>query len=147
MAISRTVTPGGEVNFYKEACIAHFAGVSRKGLAAVAARIEGQAKINIVANDQVDTGFMLNTVYHVSEDGSSYGQANSSGQYTNKDGQQVKRRIAPEAQLIPIYDAMVVAGANYAIFQEMMQSFLYKALVDVAAEAGGIIEAIAKGES
>ncbi|MCB8942544.1 MAG: hypothetical protein H6658_02090 [Ardenticatenaceae bacterium] len=144
---TRTVTPGGEVNFYKEECVAHFTGVSRKGLAAVAARIEGQAKINIVANDQVDTAFMLNSVYHIGVKGSSYGQANSSGQYTNKEGQQVKRQMAPEAQLPPGYDALVAVGANYAIFQEMMKSFLYKALVDVAAEAGGIIEAIAKGES
>jgi hypothetical protein len=142
---TRTITPGGEVNWYKEEVIAHFTGLNRKGLAAVAARIEGQAKINIVANDQVDTGFMLNTVYHVAEDGSSYGQTDSGGYYTNQEGQQVQREAAPEAPLPAGYDALVAVGANYAIFQEMAESFLYQALLDVAAEAGSIIETVAVG--
>lgn len=142
---TRRVSKNGKVDWYTEEVTAHFKGVTRKALSAVAARIEGQAKINIVGNDQVDTGFMLNTVYHVGADGSTYGQANGSGYYTNQEGQQVKRQMAPQAALPPNAEALVAVGANYAIFQELQDSFLYKALTQVASEAGGIIEASAKG--
>lgn len=140
---TRRVSKNGKVDWYTEEVTAHFKGVTRKALSAVAARIEGQTKINIVGNDQVDTGFMLNTVYHVGAGGSTYNQA--SGYYTNQEGQQVKRQMAPQAALPLNAEALVAVGANYAIFQELQDPFLYKALTQVASEAGGIIEASAKG--
>jgi hypothetical protein len=37
-------------------------------------------------------------------------------------------------------EAMVVAGANYSIYQEMRQSFLFAGAVDTAADTGALVE-------
>ncbi|MCA9941637.1 MAG: hypothetical protein KC418_23515, partial [Anaerolineales bacterium] len=49
------------------------------GMNKLALRVESEAKQNIVANDQVDTGFMLNTVYHVSRLSNSYPATDAPG--------------------------------------------------------------------
>jgi hypothetical protein len=112
----------------------------------VAARIDGQTKLNIVANDQVDTGFMVNSVYFATEEGSSYGETDEAGLFPNRQGDLVAREMAPEAPLPDNFAALVCVGASYAIYQEMVDPFLYPALVQVAGEAGGIIEKAAKGD-
>ena len=109
------------------------------GMAKLALRVESEAKQNIVANDQVDTGFMLNTVYHVSRLSNSYPATDPPGVKTGrKSGQRRQVQKAPEAALPPQYMALVAAGAEYAIYQELQQSFLYLALVQVAGDASAI---------
>lgn len=109
-------------------------------LAAIALRIEAQAKVNIVANGQVDTGFMLNSVYTVTRETSSYPQTWPSGHYAvrpDKHGGRealVAQERAPEADLPPDASALVAVGAAYAIGPELRQSFLYKAVEQVAGE-------------
>ena len=132
----------GKVNWYTEDVILKLMDTSQRGLEAVAARVDGLAKINIVANDQVDTGFMVNSVYFATEKDSTY--RDDSGTQVNREGNFVEREMAPEAELPADYVALVCVGANYAIHQEMAQPFLYPALVQAAAEAGGIIEKVAK---
>lgn len=141
---AKTVTNAGEVNWYEDELMLVLENATRKGLAALAARVDGLAKINIVENDQVDTGFMLNTVYHVAEGVSTYAATAESGEYTGKTG--VGRFVdkAPEAKLPDEYEALVAVGADYAIFQEQQNSFLFKALLQASQEAGGIIQAAAK---
>ena len=108
------------------------------GMNKLALRVESEAKQNIVANDQVDTGFMLNTVYHVSRL-SSYPATDAPGVKTGrKSGQRRQVQKAPEAALPPQYMALVACGAEYAIYQELQQSFLYLALVQVAGDASAI---------
>lgn len=87
--------------------------------------VEGQAKQNIVANDQIDTAFMLNSVYSVSRSGGgSFGQTRSSGRYKGREdkssrGQSVERSRLPTYKIIGSNPAAaVVAGAEYAIYQE-----------------------------
>lgn len=132
-----------KVNWYTQDVILHFGEITRHGLEAVAARIDAQTKINIVQNDQVDTGFMVNSVYFATEEGSSYNDTDKDGLHLNRLGELVEREMAPEAPLPDDYVALVCVGANYAIFQEMQQPFLYPALVQVAGEAGGIIKKVA----
>jgi hypothetical protein len=95
--------------------------------------IEAEAKNNIVGNNQVDTGFMLNSTYAVTQQQSSYGKARAAARSKNPDAE-----IAPEERA-PRGGAAVVVGAEYAIYQEERRSFLYKAGQDVARQAGGII--------
>jgi hypothetical protein len=141
--MAKTKSRNGEVDWYSEQVILKLDDVTRRGLEAVAARIDALTKLNIVANDQVDTGFMVNSVYFATAEESSYLEVET-GTFIDKNGRFVERELAPEADLPGDYEALVCVGANYAIYQEMAQAFLYPALVQAAAEAGGIIEKVAK---
>ncbi len=127
-----------KVDWYADDVIAHFAGLTAEGLEAVAAQIDGQAKLNIRENGQIDTGFMINTVYFSGVSGSSYDQTARPSSFGDD------KAKAPEVDLGDA-EALVAVGADYAIFQEQIDSFLYKALSQVAGQAGGIIEEVAKG--
>jgi hypothetical protein len=132
----------GKVNWYAEDVVVKFTRLSERALEAGAARVDALAKMNIVATDQVDTGFMVNSVYFATKDSSTY--ADSSGLHQNKTGDMVERQMAPEATLKPGTAALVCVGANYAIFREMKEPFLYPALLAVKSEMKGIIETVAK---
>ncbi|MBK8987381.1 MAG: hypothetical protein IPM39_15110 [Chloroflexi bacterium] len=132
----------GKVNWYAEDVVVKFTKLSERALEAAAARVDALTKINIVANDQVDTGFMVNSVYFATDGNSSY--MDSGGVFTDKHGNQVERQMAPEATLKDGAAALVCVGANYAIFQEMDNPFLYPALLTVRGEMKGIIETVAK---
>lgn len=100
------------------------AALEAVNLEGVAFRVEETAKANIVRNDQVDTGFMLNSTYVVLPDRSTY----SGGE-----------GIGPKPD-VKANQAAVVVGANYAIYQEIQQSFLFSALNQVTGELGGIVK-------
>jgi len=145
-AATKSKGEGWKVDWYLEDVILQVEKATQRSLEAVAARIDGLTKINIVQNDQVDTGFMLNSVYFATRDGSTYAQTMEDGLHPwnpkKHDGVQgtAVGQKAPEAPLPPAYDALVCVGANYAIFQEQQQPFLYPALLQAAAEAEGIIQ-------
>lgn len=145
-AATKSKGEGWEVDWYVEDVILQVEKATQRSLEAVAARIDGLTKINIATNDQVDTGFMVNSVYFATAEGSTYSDADADGLYSNSQGQMVEREKAPEAPLPPEYDALVCVGANYAIFQEQQQPFLYPALLQAAAEAEGIIEKALKDD-
>ncbi len=116
----------------------------------LAYRIVEGAQLNIRSNDQVDTGFMVNSLYPVFKEGSGYSQARSEAEShtTGKDGRQVDHSndMAPEAQLPGDAAAGVVVGANYAIYQEAANPFLYPAAEHAAGEFGGQAEKIYREE-
>lgn len=98
-----------------------------------AALIEAQAKVNIVDNGQVDTGFMVNSVYFVSALGSNYEQVQSEALgRANKGFASV---ITPSDDL----EAVVAIAAEYAAIQETRLPFLYPAAEQVAATMGAQI--------
>lgn len=100
-------------------------------LLAVGYQVEGQTKVNITDNGQVDTGFMLNSVYTTGNNGSTYGAAERQAGARDPDGE-----MAPE---VDAGDGVAVAvGAEYAIHQEEKNSFLYRAAEQVA---GSVAEA------
>lgn len=120
-------------------------GATEEALRQLALQIEAQTKVNIRDNDQVDTGFMMNSVYTVTEKGSGYGEAKASaeGQATNRAGEHVDHSedMGPEP---PLGDATaaVAVGALYAIYQEAKRSFLYAALQEVVPKFGGIVKLV-----
>lgn len=107
---------------------------------AAALEIEGQAKINIQANKQVDTGFMVNSVYTASDKGVSNIPA-SGETHSKKEGRTVKRNAAP-AEQPPENGTLVGVAAEYALYQEVDNAFLYPAAETVANSRGAkIVEA------
>ena len=145
-----TNTRRGKVNWYTDDVVVHFTKITERAIEMAAFRVDALAKININTNDQIDTGFMANSVYVVTEESSSYATTMPNGVYSwrpQKHGGatgEAQRQMAPEASLKPGAAALVCVGANYAIFQEMDTPFLYPALLAVKDEMKGIIETVAK---
>lgn len=108
---------------------------------AAAFAVEGQAKVNITNNGQVDTGFMRNSVYAATDKGLS--ESASSGTFmSHKEGRQIERQALPQMSA-PENGALVAVGAEYGIWQEQENPFLYPALERVAQSMEG--EIVAEG--
>lgn len=96
-------------------------------ITAAALLVEGQAKVNIRENGQIDTGFMLNSVYAVGPGVNSYGPAVVAG----------KTAAGPASPSSG--GAVVGVAAEYAIYQEERLAYLYPALETVAGRMEGQI--------
>jgi len=125
------------VNFLTDYVLAQVNNVSDEYLEAVALNIEGQTKVNIQKNSQIDTGFMLNSTYTLSRRSNTFGNARPSGTYVNRDGKSVKRKNVPPQELPGKARAAVVVGAEYSIYQEARKPFLFPAAESVARDEGG----------
>jgi hypothetical protein len=132
---------GGEVKLYLERVKIKVKDATDEALAELAFQLEGHTKANIANNNQIDTGFMMNSVYTITRRDSSYGASTATGQYRDKEGNMVERKLAPEQRLPSDAAAGVVVGASYAIYQEVRKTFLFKAAETVARQAGGTLEA------
>jgi hypothetical protein len=133
---------GVDVKLYLDHVKVVVADATEKVLKQLAYRIVERAQINIRGNDQIDTGFMVNSIYPVFEGGSGYSEASSAAEsqtHSRKTGRTVDHAgdMAPPEQLTKDADAAVVVGANYAIYQEAANPFLYPAAETAAAEFGG----------
>jgi hypothetical protein len=102
---------------------------------ALAFQVEGQAKINVRENGQIDTGFMLNSIYTVAPEGNTYRQAWSTGDYASTKGEGAEHRELGGEMSAREHVALVVVGAEYGLFQETRNSFLYRALDMVSADS------------
>lgn len=92
--------------------------VSRQAMRETALHIMGQAMAEIRANGQIDTGFMLNSGYVVAKGmGDTYAEAVAAAK------SRAPNTMAPRAPLKNA-DALVAFGADYAIWQELKNSFL-----------------------
>lgn len=96
----------------------------------VAFQVEAQTKANIQENGQIDTGFMLNSVYAVTDSGSTYDATDPSGFYMNQGGEGQERSRANQIGLQGA-DAAVAVAADYAIWQELRRSFLWRSVQSV----------------
>ena len=112
-------------------------GATEKALDKIALEVEGHAKINITVNDQVDTGFMLNSVYVESQRGSTFGKTWEGDEKTKAPRLKLPRRYG---------SAAIVVGAVYAIYQEVLNSFLRTAGASVMSRVKGIVEPIYRTE-
>lgn len=130
-----------QVNWYGERVMLTVKSATRKALAELALRGAQLAIENIQANDQIDTGFMMNTVYSVTPDG-SVSPTWGPGEYLDRLGRLVSRQAAAPVT-VGKDQAAVGCVAEYAVYQEMVNSFLYRALEQLADEAGGIISTVA----
>jgi len=130
--------PDGTVKLHLDKVRVTVKGATQKVLEALAFQIEGQAKINIQANGQIDTGFMLNSVYTVTPKSSGFAAAQGAAKAHNPQAEMGPEPTAREG-------VAVVVGANYAIYQEIKNAFLFPAAEQVASQAGGKAEQIYKG--
>lgn len=130
-----------EVKMYLDRVEVRIEDATEQSLHAVALQIEGATKVQIVQNDQVDTGFMLNSVYVETRVGSTKSQTWADGAYVDKGGDLKAVAKAPTPEL-PEKTAMVIVGALYAIYQEMLYPFLRPAAQLVAGQVKGIAEPI-----
>jgi hypothetical protein len=113
---------------------------------ALASYVEGAAKAHINGNNQIDTGFMANSVYTVAKSGSNYGNTWPDGEYEGiKGGGKSLHEKGPEQNLGGDTLAIVAVGADYAVYQENANSFLAAAVQDVQGALPGIVKAV-KGE-
>lgn len=107
---------------------------SDRAILKLAFRIEEHAKENIIDNDQVDTGFMLNSIYVASRDDSGYNEAFSSAHgndISSRTGYKIDHSddMAPEVDpREQDADAVVAVGAEYAIYQESQNAFFSPAI-------------------
>lgn len=99
-------------------------GATREGLLTLGYQLEGEIKVGA----PVDTGFMRNTVYVHSSEVSTF-------QAQSRDGYETTS--APPA----VDDDTVIVGvaADYAIYVESTQPFVYPALQRVAQVAGATV--------
>ena len=124
-----------KVNMHLDHVMLRVRGATDETLHALALQVEGLSKMHIVLNDQIDTGFMLNSVYTESKTGSTYGETWPGGE----------DKKAPRLRLPQRFSvAAVHVAAVYAIYQEMMNSFLRVAGDEVAGMAGGIANSVYK---
>lgn len=107
--------------------------ITTEAMTQFALAVESQAKQNVVANDQVDTGFMLNSIWSRSPNHSTYAAISP------PDG--VVRDLAQEEELGDSL-AIVGAAALYAIYQESKKPFIWSALTTITPRFGRIIEEI-----
>lgn len=122
-----------EVHLHLDHVLMRVQDATEKGLAAIAHQVEAHAKARIQANNQIDTGFMLNAVYSVTKQGSGFGEAEGAAK-ARADREVVNEDLSMDDA------AMVVAGANYSIYQEARQTFLFGGALDTAADSAAMVE-------
>lgn len=125
----------GDVKLYLDHVKLTVKGAGQQALEALAFQIEGQAKIQIQENGQIDTGFLLNSVYTLTPRSSGFRAAHAAAKARNPKAAIVEAPALNEG-------AAVVVGANYAIYQEVRKSFLYAGAERVARTAGGKAEQV-----
>lgn len=107
-----------------------------KLLGAVADAVLAQAQDNIEQNDQVDTGFMLDSGYVIAPYINTHGNRRPDGTYTrSKTGYNVARSAEPQPPRRDKKTALVGFSADYTIYPELARSFLWRALGEIDAEA------------
>jgi hypothetical protein len=97
---------------------------------------EGYAALNIQENNQIDTGFMWNSVYASTPGESHYGAAKAQAEARNP-----KAEMSPEVRPGQ-HEAILAVGAEYAIYQEARMSFLWKAVEQLRAEFPQIVKTV-----
>ena len=130
---NRRIMAKVKVDMHLDHVMMRVEGATDEALHAIALQVEGTAKRNIVSNDQIDTGFMLNSIYTESQDGSTFSQT-----WGGPPGMKAQRARLPRL----FSAALVHVSAMYAIFQEMMDPFLRPAAQEVAGQVKGIAESV-----
>lgn len=143
---------GVDIKMYLDHVEAVLKDATEETLKKFAFRVVERTQLNIRDNDQIDTGFMVNSIYPIWADGGSgFEQAVAQAAMqtlSQKTGRTVDHRddFAPEETLEKNAAAAVVVGANYAIYQEAANPFLYPAAEAAAREFGAEAERIYKSE-
>lgn len=128
-----------EINWYEEDVLLAVDGASRDFLLAMAHQVIAEAKPNM----PVDTGFLRNSDYVVGAGENTFTPKRATLK-SRKTGQTAEHETVPSVPS-PV-DNEVIAGfaADYAVYQEIEQGFLHRALQSVAQQAQGIIQTAGK---
>lgn len=130
-----------QINWYENDVRLVVEDASAEMVSQLAFQTLGQAQINIQQNGQIDTGFLLNSGYVVSERDDTFGNTDPSGAYqSRKTGDMVQRQRVDQAARPDEGGAVVGFAAEYAIYQEMQNTYLYRALEQVAAQGGSTVQ-------
>lgn len=130
-----------QINWYENDVRLVVEDASAEMVSQLAFQTLGQAQINIQQNGQIDTGFLLNSGYVVSERDDTFGNTDPSGAYqSRKTGDTVQRQRVDQAARPDEGGAVVGFAAEYAIYQEMQNTYLYRALEQVAAQGGSTVQ-------
>lgn len=91
-------------------------------------QIEQDAKLNVVDNDSVDTGALLNSIYSTTPDKSGYGNAEASASMAAAmpgahSGKPHEFTMMPEVPVGPM-EAAVAVGAEYGVYVEFGTVFI-----------------------
>jgi len=91
--------------------------------------VRRQARRNITENGQIDTKFLWNSIYVAAPNKRT--QTPAEGMYqSTKTGKMVKRESGPIVQ--PRTGVHVGVGADYGVYPELENSYLYRAIEEVA---------------
>jgi hypothetical protein len=112
---------------------------TEEGLHALGLQVEGITKRNITVNDQVDTGFLLNSIYVESKKGSTFAQTWSSRPGASQTTKADRVVLTGEFAEVAVH-----VSAIYAIFQEMKNAFLRPAANEAAQQVGAVMEPVFK---
>lgn len=124
-----------KINWYREKVLAALKDAEGEVLATLAFRALEHAMTNVQANDQIDTGFMLNSGYAVSSKRDNYAEAMADA------AARAPREAAPKVQ--PGQNESIAGfAAEYAVYQEMRQTFLFKGAEQAGDELGAIIRTV-----
>jgi hypothetical protein len=99
-----------------------------------AIKVANRAAVQVSVNNQVDTGFMMNAIYAIWADGSNHDSAEA-------EAKSKADRPFADAPPLPDQDSSAVHGAaEYTVYQEMINSFMYRAFEQYVSEYGGSVE-------
>lgn len=130
---------GGRVNWHEEDALLVIDGATDEMLTKLAFLVEGYAKVNA----RVDTGFMRNAIYTIPARGRPVNTGDPSGTYESTvTGETVERKRSDEVPDLPPRHAGVHSAAEYSLYREMEDKFLYKALTKVKGDTPGVIRGI-----
>ncbi len=131
-------TEQAEINWYEDEVRLIVQDASDAILTALAFQGEGYAKVHVQENGQIDTGFMLSSIYGFGplEDR----RAAAMGAALARAVKDFAPPVKPEEER----QGGIHAAAEYAIYQEMINSFLYRALEDLVKVIPNIIIEVGK---
>lgn len=97
--------------------------------------VREKARRNLEEDGHIDTRFLYNSVYVATPNGTS--PIHPPGMYTDRRGESVRR---DNGEIVSVRrGAFVGAAAAYAIYVELMDSFLYRALEETKGAADSVL--------
>jgi Bacteriophage protein of unknown function (DUF646). len=109
---------------------------AQKGVEALAYDVRENARQNLERSGHIDTKFLYNSIYVATPKGTS--PIPPSGEYTSlKTGDQVRRNAAEPVQVNE--GAFVGAAADYAVYVELADPFLFPALEETRGAADKVL--------
>ena len=130
-----------KVTIYRDDVMAAVGSVKRASMKDIALAAQAEARRNIERNKQIDTRFLLNSIYAIWRDGDTYNDTWPTGRYysSKRRNQRLRREVAARIGLPPGVDATVASAAPYAIYPESDRSFLYAAVQQILSAVDQIV--------